>query len=192
MPHHSWFCILSFYLCCYFSSLGRHLDSFVLKKLSTTYLSTDLSILFLTWYYECGLYFKSSRCVVCVVHVCLFMCVWRPEVNLRWCSSGAKPCVLFETESLAGTLCLLIRIGWLTSKLQGSAGLHLTSTGIKSTSHHSRLLLWYWCWTRVPVLAWQTRSSRAIFLASTVPWFLSFQGAVGICKSKWWYCSGNC
>lgn len=79
------------------------------------------------------------------VHVCahVFMCVcacacvcyvWRTKDNLRFHSSVAFSLLLFSLRQLI-SLELTNRLGWLTSKTQGSACFGLPSAGIPSAGH---------------------------------------------------------
>lgn len=75
-----------------------------------------------------NVHWLTFSCVqVCVLYVCecvqvlvhLFTCL-RSEVKLRGCSSGIVT-MGFETRPLPGTWHPPVRLGWLASKLQGSA-----------------------------------------------------------------------
>lgn len=86
-----------------------------------------------------------SLCVCLYVHVCM-------EVRVHLCGSQRfllgvfLDCLhlTFLRQGFSWTWKLLVQLGWLAGKLQGSASLHLPSTGL--TAHASMLSFFYECW----------------------------------------------
>lgn len=65
-----------------------------------------------------------------------FTCVFRPKVNLKWCSSGAVHPWIFETGSLTGIWGSPIRLSCLARGPQAWTCLCLLRTGITNARHY--------------------------------------------------------
>lgn len=74
------------------------------------------------------------------------LCIWKPELNLKYCSSGATCLGFFSGRVCHWTWSLPIRLDWLASKFQGSSCLFLLRLGSQLSTAHN------WLFLRIQVL----------------------------------------
>lgn len=99
--------------------------------------------------------------------ICVSVCAYRSEVNLRGCDS-VTILLVSETGPLMA-LELLQQLDWLIHESRESSGLRLPGAGITSTATTHGLLLTFWDQTQGCIFMQQ-----ALYLGSSHPSALSF------------------